>query len=354
VLFSNAQSLPGIDDSVHAFMQHYHVPGIAVVVTRNGEIVYAKGYGYADTSLKTAVTPNSLFRLASVSKPITATAILKLVEEKKLTLNDRVFGPGAVLGTQYGHPPYATGVQQITIRELLQHTSGGWTNNFTDPMFHHPEMTAEELISWTLDHQGLTNQPGKVFAYSNFGYCILGRVIEKLTGMPYDAAVKKLILTPAGISSMQIGGNTREQRKPGEVIYYGQNNEDPYMYNISRMDAHGGWIASAIDMARFLLHVDGFPNPPDVLRDSSITAMTTGSAANPGYALGWGVNAYQNWWHAGSLPGTATEIIRAKKGFNWVILCNTRSNGAFFNDLDGLLWSAVNDPKTPWPRRVKL
>jgi D-alanyl-D-alanine carboxypeptidase len=344
-----AQSLSTIDNTVNAFMTQYHVPGMAIAITRNGKLVYAKGYGYADTLQQIAATANSLFRIASVSKCITATAILKLAEEKKLSLDATVFGKNSVLGTTYGKPPYAENLRKITIRQLLQHTSGGWTNNGTDPMFSHPAMSANELISWTITHQPLENTPGTVYAYSNFGYCILGRIIEKVSGMSYEAYVKKAVLQPSGISDMQIGGNTLSQRKPKEVIYYGQHGEQPYIYNIGRMDAHGGWIASATDLARLLVHVDGFPAPADILSSASVKAMTTGSIANPGYALGWAVNPYHNWWHSGSLPGTASEIIRSHHGFTWVMLCNTRTDSSFFNDLDGLLWKAVNDHATAWP-----
>lgn len=330
-------------------MTQYHVPGMAIAITRNGKLVYARGYGNADTTTHTPVTPQHLFRIASVSKCITAIAILKLAEAKLLSLDDHVFGEKALLDKVYGRPPYAAALKKITIRQLLQHTAGGWTNNGADPMFSHPEMNANELISWTLLHQPLNNEPGEVYAYSNFGYCILGRVIEKVSGMRYEDYVKKAVLLPCGITDMQIGGNTTAQRKPGEVVYYGQHGEQPYIYNITRMDAHGGWIASATDLARLLVHVDGFPLPADLLSVNSITAMTTGSTANPGYALGWAVNPWHNWWHSGSLPGTASEIIRSQKGFNWVMLCNTRTDSSFFNDLDGLLWKAVNNPATKWP-----
>ncbi|MFY0255110.1 serine hydrolase domain-containing protein [Chitinophaga sp. 30R24] len=347
--FSNAQNIPVIDKTVKAFMHRYHVPGMAIAITRQGKLIYAKGYGYADTIHKTAVTPNSLFRIASVSKCITSTAILKLAATSKLSLDTAVFGPRGVLGNLYGKQPYSAGLEQITVRQLLQHTAGGWTNNGTDPMFSHPNMTVHELISWTIGHRPLENTPGNVYAYSNFGYCILGRIIEKVSGMPYETYVKKAVLEPCGINNMQIGGNTQAERKPGEVVYYGQHGEQPYLYNITRMDAHGGWIASATDLARLLVHIDGFTPPADILTSPWINTMTTASPANPGYALGWAVNPYHNWWHSGSLPGTASEIIRTQQGFNWVLLCNTRTDGSFFNDLDGLLWRAVNNPHTPWP-----
>lgn len=330
-------------------MTQYHVPGMAIAITHNGKLVYARGYGNADTTTHTPVTSQHLFRIASVSKCITAIAILKLAEAKLLSLDDHVFGEKALLDTLYGQLPYTAALKKITIRQLLQHTAGGWTNNGADPMFSHPEMNADELISQTLLRQPLNNEPGEVYAYSNFGYCILGRVIEKVSKMRYEDYVKKAVLLPCGITDMQIGGNTVAQRKPGEVTYYGQHGEQPYIYNITRMDAHGGWIASATDLARLLVHVDGFPLPADILSVNSITAMTTASTANPGYALGWAVNPWHNWWHSGSLPGTASEIIRSQKGFNWVMLCNTRTDSSFFNDLDGLLWKAVNNPATKWP-----
>lgn len=316
---------------------------MAIAITHHGKLICSKGYGYADTTHHIPVTPNSLFRIASVSKSLTAVAILKLVEAGKLSLDTTVFGTRGLLGTTYGHLPYSRELEAITVRELLQHTAGGWGNNSADPMFSNPEMSADELISWTIDHQPLEHPPGSIYAYSNFGYCILGRVVEKLSGQSYEQFVQQTILAPCGIKSAQVGGNTLTDKRSNEVVYYGQHNEQPYIYNIARMDAHGGWIASANDLAKFLLHIDGFPQPADILTPASITALTTGSSANSGYALGLAVNPYHNWWHSGSLPGTGAEIIRSQKGFNWVMLCNTRTDGAFFNDLDGLLWKAVND-----------
>jgi CubicO group peptidase (beta-lactamase class C family) len=201
-------------------------------------------------------------------------------------------------------------------------------------------MTAAQLITWTLDNRPLDHVPGTNYDYSNFGYCILGRVIEKITGQTYEEAVKTLVLTPIGITDMTIGGNTFAQKLPKEVTYYGQYGEDPYAMNVSRMDSHGGWVATAADLARFLVYIDKFPVRPDILTPSTLNIMYTGSTANAAYGCGWGISG-NNYFHTGSLPGTATEQGRLDNGFNFVILTNTRSWKTNFDyDLDQIFWKA--------------
>ena len=118
---------------------------------------------------------------------------------------------------------------------------------------------------------------------------------------------------------------------------------------VSRMDAHGGWLASPADLVRFLIHVDGFPTEPDVLNASTIATMTTPSPANAGYACGWSVNAAHNWWHTGSLPGTTTIMVRTSGGFCWAALTNTRRpNSSMGLDLDNMVWVMVRSVET-WP-----
>ena len=223
----------------------------------------------------------------------------------------------------------------------MHHTSGGWGNSVNDPMFMNASLSTDELISWTLNNMPLSHTPGSNYDYSNFGYCLLGRIIEKITGQSYEAAVKSLVLAPIGITDMTISGNTLADRLPKEVKYYGQYNEDPYAYNIRRMDAHGGWLASAKDLARFLVYVDGFPVRPDIISSQTLTTMLTPSAANSEYACGWAVNG-SNYYHQGSLPGTATEQARTSDGYNFVILTNTRSwLNNFSYDLDQVFWKAL-------------
>jgi CubicO group peptidase (beta-lactamase class C family) len=341
------EELHAMEAAAAALMQKHHVPGLSVAIAREGRLVYAQGFGLADKEKNEKVTPNHLFRIASISKSITATMIFRLIEDGKLRLSDKVFGPQAILGTDYAQPPYKPYIEEITVDHLLTHTAGGWENDRTDPMFRHTGMGHKQLIAWTIANQPLENPPGTHFAYSNFGFCILGRVIEQLTGKPYAMAVHEQVLGPCGISDMRIGGNTRAERAPQEVIYYSQSGGDPYGMDVRRMDSHGGWLATATDLARFLVHVDKFPTKPDILKPGTIEIMTTPTAVAPTQAKGWRVNKYNNWWHGGSLPGTATIMVRTSHQFCWAALTNTLAGG-LSDDLDTLVWDMVGKITT-WP-----
>jgi CubicO group peptidase (beta-lactamase class C family) len=325
-----------------AFMREHSVPGLAVAVARHGEIVYDEAFGFADRGRGEKLTPGHLFRIASVTKPFTSSAIFMLVEQGRLQLEDLVFGPGGVLRGDFGAPPYKQYVGQIRLKHLLTHTAGGWPNDGTDPMFRNPNMNHRQLITWALANVPLTHTPGENYAYSNFGYCVLGRVIEKVAGRPYEQHLREGLLRRCAVSRMKIAGNTLAERAPDEVVYYGQGGEDPYGMNVRRMDSHGGWLASAADLVRFATRVDGMSPARDVLRPNSIREMTTPTAANPQYAKGWAVNSAHNWWHVGSLPGTTSIIVRTATGLCWSALANTRevktdTGGA----MDAMMWDVV-------------
>jgi CubicO group peptidase (beta-lactamase class C family) len=323
------------------FMERFGVPGLGVAVARHGRMVYEEGFGQAIRERRVAVTPRSLFRIASVTKPITSVAIFSLIERNRLRLGDRVFGSGGVLGTEFGDPSRKRFVPEITVEHLLTHTGGGWPNDGTDPMFRNPGMSHAQLIAWAIADLPLANPPGSHFAYSNFGYCVLGRVIERVARRPYAAYVQEAVLARCGISGMRIAGNTAHERAPDEVAYYDQNGEDPYGMNVARMDSHGGWLASAGDLVRFANHVDGFGDASPVLGAATIRVMTTATAANAGYAKGWAVNTSHNWWHNGSLPGTSTIMVRTASGLCWAALTNTRRSGDIDGALDSMMWDFV-------------
>jgi N-acyl-D-amino-acid deacylase len=371
------------DRIIPAFMAKYSIPGGAVAVVKDGRLVFARGYGYADTASNSPVQPYSLFRIASLSKQFTAVAILKLVEEHRLKLDDKAF---SMLNFQ---PPKGAKVQDprifdITIRELLEH-SGGWDRDKTfDPMFipytiakavgTSAPPSIDSIIQYMLT-QPLQFAPGTQYVYSNFGYLVLGRVIEKVTGQRYADYVREHVLTQLGLDDVRIGHTQLAFAAPNEVHYYdypraplvqsvfpniSERVPDPYGgFYLEDMDSHGAWIASAPDFVRFAASIDG-AKPPNFLSPAMVQEMISRPPAplwvgsDYWYGLGWLVrpvtNTTSNWWHTGSLSGTMTIVVRASDGVVWAALFNTRSSNSdpTFTDLDNSLWDA-RKAVTSWP-----
>jgi len=307
------------------FMDFYESPGLSVAIGSRGEPVYVEAFGFADKESQEALTTQHRFRIASVTKPITSAGVLLLMEAGKLRLGDHIFGPNSILGEEYKTPPWRQEIEAITVDHLLTHTAGGWGNTHDDPMFMNKRMHHRELINWTIDNIALITEPGKQYSYSNFGYCLLGRVIEMLSERKYDQYTIDAVLAPCGITDMQIAGNTLAEKAAKEVKYYSQvPGMDPYDLNVARMDSHGGYIATPMDLLRFFVNIDGFSSTQLLSRDT-LKIMTTPSQASPGYARGLLVNKFNNWWHTGSLPGTVTIAVRTHTEFCWAAFTNTRS-----------------------------
>lgn len=344
--------MPVIDTQIASFMALYQVPGASIAVVKDGKLVYAKGYGIADSTTMDMVDTSSLFRIASLSKFVTTLGVMKLVEDDSLELTDKIFGAGALLDTLLGTKPYPAYVQDMTVEQLLRHEGGGWGNSSSDPAFAQSSYNIDQLIGWAINNRPLANAPGTVTDYSNLGFMIMGRIIEKITGQNYVTFIQQNVLGPSGVTNMQIGASTYAGRKPNEVRYYGQNGNLPYGYNsnaFTRLGAAGAWIGSPIDYMRVMVHNDGFTTVPDLLAAATTTALSTKSTIS-NYAFGIRISTNGNWYHGGSLSGTRTWMVRTYHGYSWAIFLNTRNNTTAFNTaLDRLIWPAVNSSATAWP-----
>jgi len=313
------------------FQRRFRVPAMSIALSENGRFVFDHAGGMADRQHMSQAAENSLFRIADASQAITAVTIFSLLEASKLNLTDHVFGPAGILGTKYGKAPYGTYVTDITVDHLLTQTAGGWAADDNDPMLQHNGWDQAKLITETIDNVSLTSVPGTRWAYSNFGYCLLGRVIEQVSGQPYESYVQANILAPCGITTMQIARNSERQRSPDEVVYIGQYSEDPYKINVNRMDSCAGWLASSTQLVQFLNHVAGASGIPALLKPDTIRLMTTPASAYPQgdarYARGWMVTdeGQGSWWHGGSLPGSTALIIRNPDASCAAAICNTRA-----------------------------
>ncbi|WP_331876369.1 serine hydrolase domain-containing protein [Longimicrobium sp.] len=378
-------AVPGMesyDKTISDFMRKFAIPGGAVAVMRDGKLIYARGFGYADVESKTLVQPQALFRIASVSKPITAAAVMKLVEEGKLGLDDRVApfiahlapAPGATVDPRW---------EQITIRHLLNH-AGGWDrtkpNGGFDPIdrpviaaaaVNAPAPASGETLIRYMKGMPLDFNPGEKFAYSNFGYIILGRVIERVSGMRYEEYVRTRVLQPIGANRTRQGRSRMGDAHPEEVKYYspldpGLGMTAPLVpsvfpgegavpmnyggFHLEVSDASGAWVSSTVDLLRFLGGVDGRASRPDILPPGLVAEMTsTGPTVCASgacfYGLGWFVRPTQgdaNWWHGGSLPGTTAMLVRSHDNFSMVGLFNARSLTPNSEPaLEAALWTAL-------------
>ncbi|MCB0182926.1 MAG: beta-lactamase family protein, partial [Caldilineaceae bacterium] len=219
-------------------------PGAAVLVLRDGEIILRRGYGLANVELSVPMAPEMVFRLGSVAKQFTAMAILMLVEEGKLALDDDI--------TAY-LPDYPTQGQTITIEHLLTHTGGVKDLEFLPARLavERNDLSVEELIALFKD-EPLDFAPGTAWSYSNSGYILLGAIIEQASGMSYADFVQQRIFTPLGMIHSYYDDPT--QLMPGRVAGYTQTGDGyanaAYM-SMTQPYAAGALASSVDDLAKW-------------------------------------------------------------------------------------------------------
>jgi CubicO group peptidase (beta-lactamase class C family) len=369
---SEGREFAAAEKTVNLFLRKWSIEGASIAISKDGKLIFARGFGHADTASRIETQPYSQFRIASISKLITAIAIMKLNETGKLSLDDKVFGTDGILNDSYYDKPKDKRVFNITVAHLLSHEAG-WTQRYGDQMFMplqiadrmgvKPPVDTKTIVRFALD-KNLHFTPGKGRAYSNLGYSILGLVIEKVSGETYEEFCRKTIFEPLGIYDMKIAGNLLSEKTPFEVTYYepadvvlkpsiygtGELVSPSYGGNdIRSLGAAGAWLATAPDLMRLLLAVDGFNTRPDILTDKSIRFMTDG---NNGFApVGWKATILNGtWWRTGSFPGSAGMIKRQSNGISWVVLFNSSAwNGPEIYSYISNMMSRVVSQMNPLP-----
>ncbi len=373
-------SLANFDVAMSNLLNDFDIPGGQLAITYQGRLVYSRGFGFADESTSAAVCPNSIFRMASLSKQITAITIMHLYEQGRVGLNDLVFGPNGILPEPIYQTILDTRVYNIKVKHLLSH-QGGWDRDISGDPEHNsyaialamsvpPPANNETIIQYTLSQQMLDFTPGSGAAYSNLGFNILGEVIEKITNQDYETYVRDTILAPLGITDMHSAKSLLVNKYPNEVNYYdysgaplvpsvfNNNILGPMQYGGSKCHmevraAAAGWVASAQDLCKLLCAVDLYPTKPDILLPATINTMIqpVHSYLGSPYALGWYINTTDNnWFHTGLLHGTMTFQCRRNDGINYALLVNSRPNlySAQYTALNDLVRSIV-PLITSWP-----
>jgi CubicO group peptidase (beta-lactamase class C family) len=334
-----------IDAAIKTHMDTYSIPGLSLAIMKDDRLVFAKGFGYADTQLNIRVNPDHLFRIASLSKPITAATIMKLTEGpgKKFSIDDQLFGTDKVLDHFFG---YNDTVKYIRVQHLLEHSSG-WAAKDLNAAPGLGQLSQHDLISYAIRNIPLNNgPPGTKADYLNFGYLILGRLIEAVTGFGYETYVKTNILSKCGITRMKIAQGDM-QRYPDEVNYYPSYGDS----KIPLYDSFGGWVGTPIDLMRFVAHIDGIPGKPDIILPTTLSTMYTRSfVPNSPFAKGWLIDP-RFFWHNGILTGMGSFLARKTNGKNLAFAVITNKNVPQ-DTSSGVLATVVDricDTVSSWP-----
>lgn len=367
---SDAKAYERMERYIRNWMARNNLRGASLSIMRDEQLIYSKGFGWADKELEIPVEAGDIFRIASASKLITAIGIMKLVDEGKLTTEDLVFGPEGILNeyTEFKDKR----AQKITVRHLLNHTSG-FSRRMGDPMFRSADLirwtnkestlTPYDLISWQLGLR-LRDYPGGSAQYSNIGYLVLSEIIARRSGMSYEEYLQTHVLRPAGCYDMHIARNYYEERFPREVKYYGHDPGEvipsydgsgamrPREYggnNITGLQGAGAWVCSSAELMRLVASIDGHPRVPDILSAESIREMKELKRKGD-FAYGWARSGGVTLTRTGTMSGTCAYIEYRPNGLSFVLISNTSSyRGSSFTNRIGHTVREAMSRVAEWP-----
>jgi D-alanyl-D-alanine carboxypeptidase len=321
------EAAPGesVDDYVQQHMKEYHVPGISVAIQKEGELILSKGYGMANVELAVPATKDTVYQLASVTKQFTATAIMMLAKEGKLSLDDRITKHLSDIPTAWN---------AVTVRHLLGHTSG--IKNYTSIQAYdksvHDDLTQRQMLD-LVAKEPLEFEPGEKFAYSNTGYFLLGMLIERITGKTYGEFLAERIFTRLGMEHTRV--NDMRIIIPNRAHGYSWHDNtllNGDYVNPTQTFAAGALVSTVTDLAKW----DEALCTERVLKRSILEQMWTpatlrgGETAN--YGFGWRidtVNGHRRISHGGAIRGFSTQISRfVDDGLTVIVLANSDNGKA--------------------------
>ncbi|WP_294788557.1 serine hydrolase domain-containing protein [Prevotella sp.] len=344
---SSQPELHAMDSIMQRYLKRWEIHGAQLAISRHDSLLYARGFGYADKDRKIPMEPSYIMRMASVSKLVTATGIMKLRDMGKIRLSDKVFGPKGILNDTF----YVNSIRDkryfdITVEQLLRHKAG-FTNYAGDAIFSTRYIMQQNHLTTPPDHRTLLRivlrrhlgyTPGTAQRYCNIGYTLLSLIIEKRMGMSYENFMQCYVLYPAGCYDFHIAGNYLKDRRPNETVYYMHSSSVPVpeFNNSGRMVVRcygendittalgaGAWVASAAELCRLVASIDGDRIVPDVISPQAVKLMTQ-EMPDHQFSLGWNFTPRNRpWIRTGSLVGTSALVLRYPDGECWVFITNT-------------------------------
>jgi CubicO group peptidase (beta-lactamase class C family) len=293
-----------VDDFVKTELEKRRIPGLSIAVMKNGEIVKAQGYGYANLEHLVPAKPETIYQSGSVGKQFTATAVMMLVEEGKIGLDDPI--------TKY-FPEGPESWKAVKVRHLLSHT-GGISNKLYDQMNMREDITEDEILK-KIAAMPLDFTPGEKWNYSNPGYVLLGILIHRVSGKFYGDFLKERIFTPLGMDTARIINESDiiPNRAAGYILEKDQLKNQKWVAPMVNTTADGSLYFTVLDLAKW----DAALYTDKLLKSSTLDQMWTRTKLNGGtvenYGFGWGVDQIKNHRliaHGGSWQGFTTYIAR--------------------------------------------
>jgi CubicO group peptidase (beta-lactamase class C family) len=292
-----------VDEYIRSEMQAQQIPGLSLAVIKNGQIVLARGYGLANVEHQVPVKPETIFQSGSMGKQFTATAVMMLVEEGKLSLDDKI--------TKY-FPDGPEAWRNITVRHLLTHTSG--MTDYPRDFDRRRDYTEDELYQ-RIKTVPLAFQPGEKWSYSNLAYIMLGILIHQVSGKFYGDFLQERVFKPLGMSTARVISETDivPNRAAGYRSVNGQLKNQNWVSPSLNTTADGALYLTIFDMAKW----DAALYTDKLLKKSSLEEMWTPVKLNDGkthpYGFGWFIAERRGRRiveHSGSWQGFKSHIAR--------------------------------------------
>jgi CubicO group peptidase (beta-lactamase class C family) len=345
------QRQAAMETAISKFMAANHTPGVSVAVVEHGALVWSQGFGMANLEDFVPASEFTLYRLASVSKSLTATAAMQLWERGKLDLDAPI---------QKYCPAYPQKPQPITTRELLGHLGG--IRHYKSETLDDPEISNTKYFDDPIAagikffaNDPLVAPPGTHFHYSTQGYTLVGCVIEGASGQKYVDYMRENIFAPAEMSTTQ--QDNRFTIIPYRTSFYSKG-EAGVITNADFLDSSykipgGGWLSSADDMANFEIAILGDKLIKRATRDVMWTPQKPSDGSKNDYALGWGTGDYAGVatvGHSGGQQGTSTFfIIAPAQAVGIVVLINVEGAESSTLAIDLLKIALGQETVSPQP-----
>ena len=317
------------------------IPSMSVAVAKDGQVIWEEAFGWANREERVPATPHTMYSMASISKPLTTTGLMILMERGEIDLRapvDRYLAPA-------GLKAFEGEASAATVTHILNHTSGlpvHYSVFYRDQPYRQPPPFAESIRRYGI----LVHPPGEVYQYANFGFALADHLISKASGVPYARFMKTEVFLPLGMTHTSIDVGPGLERFAA-VRYDGQGNPVPFY--ISDHPGASQVYSSAHDLIRFgLFHLGHtLPDQTQIISQRSIDLMKQDSDPDPRnnrYGLGWFLKTdeygYDVAWHTGSMRGTNTMLkFVPEEDIAVVVLVNTGSElrGKIPNDIIGVL-----------------